>query len=138
MTSIGSQAFFGCTSLTGVYFLGNAPGNGLDTSVFYGDDQATVYYLPGTLGWGSTFEGHPTALWQPILGSTGSLGVGTNGFGFNVTWTSGMSVVVDASTNLDSPAWLPLATNILTRDSFYFTDPGWTNYPSRFYRARWP
>ena len=32
--------------------------------VFQGDNHATVYYLPGTTGWGATFGGRPTALWQ--------------------------------------------------------------------------
>jgi uncharacterized repeat protein (TIGR03803 family) len=49
--------------LVGVYFKGNAPSLGSD--VFYLDGSATVYYLPGTTGWGSTFGGLPTALWQP-------------------------------------------------------------------------
>ena len=48
-----------CTSLTGVYFQGNAPSLA-GSSVFDGDNHATVYYLPGTTGWGSTFGGRPT------------------------------------------------------------------------------
>lgn len=35
---------------------------GADT-VFFGDDKATVYYLPGTTGWGTTFGGRPTMPW---------------------------------------------------------------------------
>ena len=60
VTSIGDAAFGGCTGLCGVYFRGNAPS--ADASVF-GGDNATVYYLPGTTGWGTTFGGLPTALW---------------------------------------------------------------------------
>ncbi len=60
LTSLSGAAFIGCTGLTGVYFLGNAPGPGTDTSVFQADTLATVYYLPGTLGWGATFDGLPT------------------------------------------------------------------------------
>jgi len=59
VTSLGSSAFAGCTALTAVYFQGNAPGDGSDTSVFSGDTN-TVYYLPGTTGWGPTFDGRPT------------------------------------------------------------------------------
>ena len=48
----------------GIYFAGNAPSlDGPD--VFRDDNDATVYYLPSTTGWGSTFGGLPTALWQP-------------------------------------------------------------------------
>ncbi|SPE58148.1 hypothetical protein SBV1_2720012 [Verrucomicrobia bacterium] len=58
------MAFFGCTSLTRVYFEGNAPSLG-GSSVFTGDNNATVYYLPGTTGWGPTFGGLPTVLGNP-------------------------------------------------------------------------
>ena len=63
VTSIWSCAFSGCTSLTGAYFQGNAPSLG-DSSVFSGDNKATVYYLPGTTGWGTTFGGRPAVLWN--------------------------------------------------------------------------
>jgi hypothetical protein len=32
-----------------------------------GDDDATVYYIPGTVGWGDTFGGLPTTQWLPSL-----------------------------------------------------------------------
>jgi hypothetical protein len=62
VTSIGGSAFIMCASLMGIYCYGNAPN--LDVSPFSGDNNATVYYLPGTTGWGPTFGGRPTALWQ--------------------------------------------------------------------------
>jgi len=65
VTSIGYEAFEECTSLTGLYFQGNAPSFG--TAVFVGDDNATVYYLPETTGWGATFGGRPTAPWGPPI-----------------------------------------------------------------------
>src|ERR1017187_4283692 len=70
VTSIGAVAFWNCTGLTSVtyctnltrvYFEGNAPR--LGSYVFSGDNTATVYYLPGTAGWGATFGGRPAALW---------------------------------------------------------------------------
>ena len=64
VTNIGDSAFAGCTSLKGVYFQGNAPLLGL--GVFSSDGDATVYYLPGTAGWGATFGGLPTALWSQV------------------------------------------------------------------------
>ncbi|MCX6879917.1 MAG: leucine-rich repeat protein [Verrucomicrobia bacterium] len=66
VTSIGDWAFSDCNSLTAVYFKGNAPILG-DPYVFYGDDNVTVYYLPGTTGWGTTFGGRPTAMWMATL-----------------------------------------------------------------------
>ncbi len=63
VTSIGQKAFAYCPSLISVYFQGNAPN--ADSSVFTGDNDATVYYLPGTTGWGATFGGCPAVLWSP-------------------------------------------------------------------------
>jgi hypothetical protein len=61
VTTIGDEAFYGCDVLSQVVFRGNAPS--LGTNVFAGDNNATVYYLPGTTGWGPTFGGLPTVLW---------------------------------------------------------------------------
>jgi hypothetical protein len=49
-----------------------------------------------------------------------------------------MTVVVEACTNLANPTWYPLATNTLSGGSAYFSDPQWTDYPTRFYRLRSP
>ncbi|HWY32809.1 MAG TPA: hypothetical protein VNX46_18740 [Candidatus Acidoferrum sp.] len=62
----------------------------------------------------------------------------SNGFGFNINWASGQTVVVEACTNLANTSWLPVQTNMLSGGSFYFSDPQWTNYPARFYRLRSP
>ena len=62
VTSIGDWAFQNCTGLTSVYFEGNA--YAVDSPAFSGDN-ATVYHLPRTFGWGPAFCGLPTALWTP-------------------------------------------------------------------------
>jgi hypothetical protein len=136
VNNIGNKAFFGCSSMNAVYFEGNAPSPGLN--MFAGVSNATIYYLPGTTGWGPTFGGLPTALWQPMVepGDT-SFGLGTNGFGFTISWASVVTVVVEATTNLANPTWIPLATNTLTGGSRYFSDLQWMNYAGRFYRLRW-
>ena len=59
---IGDTALAQCTGLTKILFKGNAPDTG--KNVFSGDTQTTIYYLPGTTGWGTTFGGCPTALWK--------------------------------------------------------------------------
>ena len=56
--SIGSRAFYDCANLSAIYFDGDAPA--LDSAVF-DNTPATIYYYPGTSGWGSTFGGRPTA-----------------------------------------------------------------------------
>ncbi len=132
VTSIGSGAFSNCTSLAGIYFQANAPS--LGAGVFSGD-PATVYYLSGTTGWGETFGGRPTVLWNPQVQTIGaSFGVQSNQFGFTITGSSNLVVVVEACTNLVNPVWVPVGTATLTGGSSSFSDPQWTNYPARFYR----
>jgi hypothetical protein len=138
VNNIGDYAFEYCTSLNGVHFDGNAPS--LGSCVFSGDTNATVYYLPGTTGWGdfSANSGLPVILWNPLIQTTdGSFGVKSNQFGFNITATNNFTVVMEACTNLANPVWTPLQTLTLTNGSIYFSDSQWTNYPGRFYRLRW-
>jgi hypothetical protein len=57
VTNLGDEAFANCYNLSSLYFLSNAPSVGSD--VFESDTNATVYYLAGTTGWGSNFDGLP-------------------------------------------------------------------------------
>jgi hypothetical protein len=100
----------------------------------------TVYYLLGTTGWGPEFQvGRPIALWNPqVQANDASFGVRSNRFGFSITGTSGLVIVVEACTGFANPIWSPLQTITLTGGSIYFSDPQWTNYPARFYRLRSP
>jgi hypothetical protein len=138
VTSIGLGAFAFC-NLGGVYFQGNAPEEG---NVFYSVDRPTVYYLPGTTGWGPTFDERPTEPWwlpyPLILDFPPAFGVLTNQFGFIISWATNADVIVEASTDLTNPTWSPMSTNTLTDGSSYFSDPDWMNYPARFYRLRSP
>jgi hypothetical protein len=140
VSSIGYEAFTSCPNLRQLYFWGNAPfvsgGDGVTLFLNY---SGTVYYLPGTTGWGSTFGvAWPTAEWyqpQPqILGSGYGLGVQSNGFQFTVSWATNTAVVVEASTNLQN--WTPVITNTLVNGTNAFSDSKWTNYSRRFYRVR--
>lgn len=162
VTTIGFEAFYGCTDLTnivipgsvtnigdeafaycnleGIYFEGNPPAPDNDAGVFQGDNnQATAYYLPGNTNWGSTFDGIPTVLWNPqAQTSDGSFGVLNNQFGFDITGTTNIPIVVEASTNLLNSVWTQLQSCLVTNGSIYFSDLQWTNYPDRFYRIRSP
>jgi hypothetical protein len=137
LTMIDNFAFFDTAQLTGLYFEGNRPN--LRTPVFDGATNATVYYLPGTWGWGVAFGGRPTAEWQPKgLTSGPNFGMRTNHFGFDITWASDRVVLVEACTNLTQPVWSVVSTNTLTGGSSYFSDPAWTNHATRYYRLRSP
>lgn len=130
--------FLACTNLSTVFFTGNAPSLG-GASVFDGGDNATVYYLPGRVGWGETFGGRPAVLWNPeILTRDASFGVGAVGFGFKITGTPDIPIVIQACTDLMAADWLPLRTDTLEGGSVYFSDTVWSNHPTRFYTIRWP
>jgi hypothetical protein len=138
VTSIGAAAFFDCSSLHGVYFLGNAPAPDFD--VFLSDGSATAYYLPGTIGWSTIFDGIPTALstlpGPIILNNSTNFGTQPGGFSFTVSWATNAAVIVEGSTNLAAPNWQPLQTNTMTATNgvFNFSDADWSNYQVRFYR----
>ena len=140
VTNIGDHAFwtdYYPSKLQGIFFEGNAPSIG--SFAFYGDDNATAYYLPGKTNWTSNLGGLPIILWNPQAQTgDGSFGVQTNGFGFNITGTPDIPIVVDASTDLTQSSWIPLFSGMVTNGEFYFSDSQWTNYPSRFYRIRSP
>jgi hypothetical protein len=81
----------------------------------------------------------PTVLWNPIVQTNdGHFGVHSNQFGFNITSTNSIPIVIEACTNLANPVWTPLTNVSLTNGSFYFSDPQWTNYPGRFYGIGFP
>lgn len=157
VTNIGIKAFYRCTSLTNVtvgnrviliensfcectqlkaaFFKGDAPRcwSGFESS------PAALYYLPGTTGWGPTLGGSPTALWNPhIQTSAPNFGVGPSGFGFTITGTTNIPIVVEASPDLTTGAYVPLQNCRLTNGSLHFTDPDPITHPARFYRIRSP
>jgi len=139
VTHIGDEAFFYASLVIQrqIYFMGDAPSLGLD--VFAYNPDSTAYYLPARTGWSATYGGIPTSLWHPlVLTDHPSFGVGKNAFGFTSAWASGMTTVVEAKTDLSTASWVPLATNTFIDGLSYFSDPQYTNNPSRVYRLRWP
>jgi hypothetical protein len=133
---IGDFAFDACFAITNAYCLGNAPSaNG---SIF--TNNGTVYYLPGTAGWGTNFGGWPTAPWYlpnpVILANSASLDAQYNRFGFTISWATNAAAVVETCTNLAPPAWQPVQTNALVNGTNYFSDASGINAATRFYRVR--
>lgn len=130
---LGMNTFANCYSLSQVYFLGNAPST--DSPVFLGDTN-TVYYMPNTTGWTSTFAYRPTALWNP---QPFNLSFQNHQFSFYFTGPTNTLLIVEACTDLSNPVWTPLTTNVLVNGSVgYFSDSQSTNFPARFYRLRAP
>jgi hypothetical protein len=137
--SVGNEAFFDCFGLSGIYFKGNSPAYRYGAfTLDQSGAQHTIYYLPGSAGWGSAYGGIPTQLWAPQVQRDARFGVRTNQFGFNITAASDLTLVVQACTNLLNSVWQPLQTVTLTNGSAYFSDLQWTNYRARFYRLSSP
>ncbi len=140
LLSIGEGAFARCSKLTSLYFQGHAPT--ADWSVFndVGEgpgDPVTNYYLPGTTGWGefSANTGHPAVLWNPLIQTgDGSFGVQNGQFGFNITGTTNIPIVVEACANLAGPVWTPLQSLTLTNGAYYFSEPFQPGSVGRYYR----
>ncbi|MDE0596704.1 MAG: leucine-rich repeat protein, partial [Roseibacillus sp.] len=61
VTSIGKSAFYKCSSLTAVTFLGDAPKAKGPLLVFF-LAPPTIYRKPEAKGWGETFGGRPVKL----------------------------------------------------------------------------
>lgn len=143
LASIGPVAFVDCYDLSKVVFLGNTPKG--DSTVFNGS-PTTVFYLPGTTGWGPRYGGAPTAVWQlptPVILSPQA--ITTNGFGFTISWATNATIVVEATESLMPANWFPVSTNSISYSAgsvaafngwAQFSDSGWTNHPSRSYRVR--
>ncbi len=138
VTNLGSGAFNSCTALKGIYFQGNAP-EYRNNAPLGGADDAVVYYLAGASGWGATYGGRVSVLWDAQIEARGPMfgGVGEPP-GFNIVGSSDLVVVVEVCTDLGAPAWLSVATNTLAGGKFYFADPHPGGSISRFYRLRSP
>ncbi len=131
---LGTRVFGDCSNLVSVFFQGNAP-PGADFMTFYGAYNVTLYYLPGATGWTTPFWFRPAVLWNPSIQAPA---VQANGFGFDISGTTNIPIVVQAATNLSGGTWSPVESATLTNGLLHFTDRSWTNYPSRFYRISSP
>lgn len=65
VTNLGDYMFQNCPDLASVQFDNNAP-SAVSKEFLEGTD-ATVYYLPGTSGWKSTFGGRPAVMLNPPI-----------------------------------------------------------------------
>lgn len=134
VTAIGDPTFNYCESLARVYFAGDAPAvAGWDT--FHDANAATVYYVPGTTGWGSTFAGRPAVLWNPRIVDPRR---GTNGLAFVITGTADIPIAVETATDLLADPWMPLETTTLVGGALDFTDEESAKHAARYHRIATP
>lgn len=134
VTNIESGAFQDSSALSNVYFFGNAPGTNNTTNIFNGESP-NIYYLAGTTGWGSTFDGLATTLWNPPVPINTNFGMRNNQFGFDITGPGNIPVTVQVCTNLATGTWTNLATLSLNNGSIHFTDPRGATASNCFYRV---
>jgi hypothetical protein len=135
VTTIGDWAFSQCFGLTSGYFTGDAPA--ASGSVFFHCDNATVYYLPDTAGWGATLGGRPAVLWDPVI-TTPTPPSGTDGVSFVITGSANIPIAVEATTDPLADTWTRLKTTTLAGGSLEFTDPDSGDYAFRLYRIAGP
>jgi hypothetical protein len=118
---LGAQCFGFCPELVTVTFVGGISVGFLDYP-FAGSDFVTFNVVT-----------------QPLISNLSALPTAhPGGFGFRVNWASGQSVVVEVCTNLGSPLWTPIQTNILTDSVLDFTDSRAVDLKSQFYRVLSP
>ena len=125
VTSIGDGAFSSCTNLAGAYFRGNAPS--VTSNEFANAANAIIYYINGTTGWGATFGGRPTALWnnalpEPTIKANGAVGTVT----VNYPAVVSVTVAMDAGSYAGVPVDWWVVVN--AGSSWYYKDSvvGWT------------
>jgi hypothetical protein len=135
--SIGYMTFQADPVLTSIYFRGDAPDGG--TYPFTTVPNAVIYYNPGQAGWGDNYYGIPTVRWSPqISRADANFGMHAGRFGFNITATNNLTVMVEACTNISQPVWSPVTTMNVNGAPALFSDPKTTNFVARFYHLEMP
>ena len=71
-----------------------------------------------------------------LISADSNFGIVSNQFSFHLSGVVGQTIIIDGSSDLAN--WIPLFTNTASATPISFSDPAWTNFPARFYRARLP
>jgi hypothetical protein len=96
--------------------------------------RARGYVASGYLN-GSSWFAEKTVLipeWPRIVSNDARFGISSQQFGFNITGESGQQFVIESSGDLAD--WIPVATNTLGAQPFYFSQPVLPG--ARFFRLR--
>lgn len=132
VTQIGNYAFYSCRSLQRVYFSGNAPTHG-----YFPFSGGTLYYLPGTTGWGDIYANRPAVLWNPQITEPEML-PDSDGFAFTIIGTPDIPISIETSETLPGDSWQPLHVGTLSKGNLEFTHPDALERPVRYYRITAP
>lgn len=133
---IGAHAFDGCTQLARLFFLGDAPEVG--PHAFDLATNMTLYYLPSGAGWDLLAADWPAVAWNPRVSPDAPVGPGSSGFEFTIAGSTGLTVAVECSNDLEQPAWVNLGTRVLADGTCRFIDVQWSFDRARYYRFRTP
>lgn len=98
-------------------------------------DNAIVYYLPNTTGWGPTFGGRPTRLWNPVCNA---LRLRAGALQLSVTGTPGIPIALESSTHVVTSPWLHRLTTNLLNGQTELSTPVLSNTHAAFYRLAAP
>ena len=139
---IGVSAFSPNFSRQFILFKGDAPVTEVSNRVrpiAPSFTSAPVYYLSDNIGWPSTFNGHPSILWDPSVQPGSSCGFSSGMFGFNIIGTPQIPVKIEATTSLVSGVWIPITNTMIgASGTISFDDLDSPQYPSRYYRIVFP
>lgn len=69
-----------------------------------------------------------------LTGASGGTGMTPAGFNVQLSGPAGSNYVIEASTDFKN--WVPISTNAAPSGTVSYMDTAATNFPSRFYRAR--
>jgi len=78
-------------------------------------------------------------LWNPLIQTgDGNFGVRANYFGFDITGTANIPIVIEACDSLSGSVWTSLQSLTLTNGLFYFSEPVQAGITGRYYRISPP
>jgi hypothetical protein len=99
VSSVDYDAFGDCAALRTLFFAGNAPS--FDNGPVNSGSAPTIYYLPGTAGWGNSFSGRPAVLWNPeIQVGNSSTALSTHALDFTIVGTPNIPFVLETAANV--------------------------------------
>ena len=137
VANIYLRAFAECPELSEVFFEGDVPVRSDD--VLQGSENATVFYLPSATGWGESYAGRPTVLWDPeIATETVVADVDLGELRFDVAANFDFSVAIEGADDASPSDWARLGTVEVIEGTASFVDDDFVTMGNRFYRLRMP